>query len=65
MRVRVEGCCAGRNFRFRVTIPTGLPGAGSRFYVEGADWTRKTASATLDALTRLGARRSTIRFVHD
>jgi len=67
MKVRVEGCCAGSKFYFRVTVPVGrgLRYEGTRFRVDGADWTREQARQALDTLCRMGAKRRSVRFEHE
>jgi hypothetical protein len=65
--VRVEGCCSGSHFYFRVTVPYGygLRYEGTRFRVEGMDWKREQASRALDTLCRMGAKRRSVRFEHE
>lgn len=65
MKVRVEGCCAGARFYFRVTVPKGLRCEGQRFEVSGMDWGREQARYALDYLCTLGARRRAVRFEHE
>ena len=60
MRIRVETCCAGTRYYFRLTLP-----GGAREYLRGEAWSRALAREALDRLEALyGLRRSAIRFAH-